>query len=69
MVAKTTAKGLELTFVRTRLNKKPPKVTYTPKRISKDSTTVVITVPAKGAALFMKDGAKLVRLQPKPAAK
>ncbi len=65
--AKTTEKGIELTFVRSYYKTKP-KVTYPAKRVNMEQGMAqVIVVPAKGKAVFLRDGKKLVKLFPRPA--
>ena len=61
--AKTTKKGVELTFVRSWYKKKP-KVDY-PVKFVKGAMFKVVTVPAKGGAVFLRDGKHLVQLHPK----
>ena len=60
---KTTKKGVELTFVRSWFRRKP-KVDYAAKGVQ-GGVLKVVSVPTKGGAVFVKDGAKLVRLHPK----
>ena len=64
--AKTTEKGIELTFVRSYYKKKP-KVTYPATFMRKWHGPVeeVITVTANGKSIFLRDGEKLVKLFPK----
>ena len=65
--AKTTEKGIELTFVRSYMKKKP-KVTYPATSVRKPNEPVekVITVTANGKAIFLRDGEKLIQLYPVP---
>ncbi len=66
--ATTTKKGVELTFVRSRIKKKP-KVDYPAKLFKKGEILKVVTVPAKGNPVFLRDGKKLVKLHPADAKK
>ena len=61
--AKTTKMGVELTFVRSWYTKKP-KVDY-PVKLVKGAMFKVVTVPAKGRSVFLRDGKNLVKLHPK----
>ena len=65
--AKTTGKGIELTFVRSYMKKKP-KVTYPAKYVRRPNEPVeeVITVTANGKAIFLRDGEKLIQFHPVP---
>lgn len=63
--AKTTKTGIELTFVRSSIQKKP-KVTYPAKFVKEgDKTVMVITVTAKDESVFLRDDEKLVKLFPR----
>ena len=66
--ATTTKKGVELTFVRSGIKKKP-KVDYPAKPVKKGGTLKVVIVPTKGGAVFLRDGKKLVKLHPTDAKK
>ncbi len=65
--AKTTEKGVELTFVRSYMKKKP-KVTYPATFVRKPNQPVeaVIAVTANGKSMFLRDGEKLIQLYPVP---
>ena len=60
--AKTTEKGIELTFVRSYIKKKPD-VIY-PAKSGKNGQKM-INVNAKEKSIFLRDGEKLVKLFPK----
>lgn len=62
---KEIAEGLEVRFVRERLNKKK-KVDH-PGKVFGDGTKAwkVLTIPSKGEALYIRNGRKLVELLPK----
>ena len=66
--ATTTKKGVEFTFVRSGIKKKP-KVDYPAKPVKKGGILKVVTVPTKGGSVFLRDGKKLVKLNPKDAKK
>ena len=59
--AKTTTNGVELSFVRASLGKHP-KVDCPTSYLSKTSSSMTITVPSHGGALFLSDGERLVKL-------
>jgi len=60
--AKTTNKGIELSFVRSYMERKP-KVTYPVTNVK--NAVEMITVPTNGKAVFLRDGENLVELFPK----
>ncbi len=59
--AKTTDKGIELTFVRSSIRKRP-KVTYPAKSVEKGK---VISVTAKDKPVFWRDGKELIKMFPR----
>lgn len=59
--AKPTKDGIELIFVRSRAHKRP-KVDY-PKTRKEGEVECTVTIPAKGAALLIRDGKKRVNLE------
>lgn len=61
--AKTTPSGVELTFMRAALGKHP-KVDCPKTYLDQTSVDMQITVPSHGGALFLRDGARLVKLSP-----
>ncbi len=64
---KTTTEGIELTFVRSSIMRKP-KVKY-PAKVVPDTATRFIVVDAKNQPLFLKSGKKLVKIFPPPKKK